>query len=143
MFVDRFMNTAMHYPCNYGYVPHTLSNDGDPVDVLVLTNYPLIPGSVIKCRPVGVLKMTDESGDDAKILAVPIDKVSRQYRSVQDFRDLPEVVLDQISHFFQHYKDLDEGKWVRIAGWGGPDEAKAEILASVKMYQDAPKKPNF
>jgi len=143
MYVDRFMNTAMHYPCNYGYVPHTLSNDGDPVDVLVLTNYPLIPGSVIKCRPVGVLKMTDESGDDAKILAVPIDKVSRQYRSVQDFRDLPEVVLDQISHFFQHYKDLDEGKWVRIAGWGGPDEAKAEILASVKMYQDAPKKPNF
>ena len=143
MFVDRFMNTAMHYPCNYGYVPHTLSNDGDPVDVLVLTNYPLIPGSVIKCRPVGVLKMTDESGDDAKILAVPGDKVSRQYRSVQDFRDLPEVVLDQISHFFQHYKDLDEGKWVRIAGWGGPDEAKAEILASVKMYQDAPKKPNF
>lgn len=143
MFVDRFMNTAMHYPCNYGYVPHTLSNDGDPVDVLVLTNYPLIPGSVIKCRPVGVLKMTDESGDDAKILAVPIDRVSRQYRSVQDFRDLPEVVLDQISHFFQHYKDLDEGKWVRIAGWGGPDEAKAEILASVKMYQDAPKKPNF
>lgn len=143
MFVDRFMNTAMHYPCNYGYVPHTLSNDGDPVDVLVLTNYPLIPGSVIKCRPVGVLKMTDESGDDAKILAVPIDKVSRQYRSVQDFRDLPEVVLDQISHFFQHYKDLDEGKWVRIAGWGGPDEAKAKILASVKMYQDAPKKPNF
>ncbi|MFZ1574227.1 MAG: inorganic diphosphatase [Chromatiaceae bacterium] len=143
MFVDRFMNTAMHYPCNYGYVPHTLSNDGDPVDVLVLTNYPLIPGSVIKCRPVGVLKMTDESGDDAKILAVPIDKVSRQYRSVQDFRDLPEVILDQISHFFQHYKDLDEGKWVRIAGWGGPDEAKAEILASVKMYQDAPKKPNF
>ena len=143
MFVDRFMNTAMHYPCNYGYVPHTLSNDGDPVDVLVLTNYPLIPGSVIKCRPVGVLKMTDESGDDAKILAVPGDKVSRQYRSVQDFRDLPEIVLDQISHFFQHYKDLDEGKWVRIAGWGGPDEAKAEILASVKMYQDAPKKPNF
>lgn len=143
MFVDRFMNTAMHYPCNYGYVPHTLSNDGDPVDVLVLTNYPLIPGSVIKCRPVGVLKMTDESGDDAKILAVPIDRVSRQYRSVQDFRDLPEVILDQISHFFEHYKDLDEGKWVRIAGWGGPDEAKAEILASIKMYQDAPKKPNF
>jgi inorganic pyrophosphatase len=143
MFVDRFMNTAMHYPCNYGYVPHTLSNDGDPVDVLVLTNYPLIPGSVIKCRPVGVLKMTDESGDDAKILAVPGDKVSRQYRSVQDFRDLPEVVLDQISHFFQHYKDLDEGKWVRIAGWGGADEAKTEILDSIKMYEDAPKKPNF
>ncbi len=143
MFVDRFMNTAMHYPCNYGYVPHTLSNDGDPVDVLVLTNYPLIPGSVIKCRPVGVLKMTDESGDDAKILAVPGDKVSRQYRSVQDFRDLPEIILDQISHFFQHYKDLDEGKWVRIAGWGGGDEAKAEILASIKMYEDAPSKPNF
>lgn len=143
MFVDRFMNTAMHYPCNYGYVPHTLSNDGDPVDVMVLTTYPLIPGSVIKCRPVGVLKMTDESGDDAKILAVPTDKLSRQYRSVQDFRDLPDVMLDQISHFFEHYKDLDEGKWVRIAGWGGADEAKAEILSSVKMYEDEPDKPNF
>lgn len=143
MFVDRFMSTSMNYPCNYGYVPHTLSADGDPVDVLVLTSSPLISGSVIKCRPVGVLKMTDESGDDAKVLAVPTDKLSRLYRSVQDFRDLPEVLLGQIAHFFEHYKDLDEGKWVRVEGWGGIDEAKIEILDSVAMYQNAPEKPNF
>ena len=143
MFVDRFMNTAMQYPCNYGYVPHTLSKDGDPVDVMVVTTDPLIPGSVIECRPVGVLKMTDESGDDAKILAVPTDKLSSMYRGVQDFRDLPEIVLEQIAHFFEHYKDLDEGKWVRVGGWGGVDEAKAEILASAKMYEDAPEKPAF
>jgi len=143
MFVDRFMTTAMHYPCNYGYVPHTLSKDGDPVDVMVVTTYPLISGSVIQCRPVGVLKMTDESGDDAKILAVPTDKLSQMYRSVQDFRDMPGVILEQIAHFFEHYKDLDEGKWVRVYGWGGVDEAKEEILASVQMYKDAPEKPAF
>ena len=143
MFVDRFMNTAMHYPCNYGYVPHTLSKDGDPVDVMVVTIYPLIPGSVIQCRPVGVLKMTDESGDDAKILAVPADRLSRHHRGIQDFRDLPEIMLDQIAHFFEHYKDLDEGKWVRVDGWGGADEAKEEIMASVAMYREAPVKPNF
>jgi len=143
MFVDRFMNTAMHYPCNYGYVPRTLSKDGDPVDVLVLTTYALIPGSVIQCRPVGVLKMTDESGDDAKILAVPLDRMSRHYRKVQDFRDVPEITLEQIAHFFEHYKDLDEGKWVRVEGWGDKDEAKKEILSSIAMFQDAPEKPNF
>lgn len=143
MFVDRFMSTAMHYPCNYGYVPNTLSNDGDPVDVLVLTPYPLIPGSVILCRPVGVLKMTDESGDDAKVLAVPIDKLCKSYRKIESFRDLPQDILDRIAHFFEHYKDLDEGKWVRVGGWAGVDEAKQEILDSVKMYQDAPEKPNF
>lgn len=143
MFVDRFMNAPMRYPCNYGYVPHTLSKDGDPVDVLVLTPYPLIPGSVIECRPVGVLKMTDESGDDAKVLAVPADKLARLYRGVQDFRDLPGITLEQIAYFFEHYKDLDEGKWVRVEGWGGVDEAKQEILASVQMYQDAPEKPHF
>jgi inorganic pyrophosphatase len=143
MYVDRFMNTAMHYPCNYGYVPHTLSKDGDPVDVMVVTSYPLIPGSVIECRPVGVLKMTDESGDDAKVLAVPVDKLSRLYRKVQDFRDMPELLLEQVAHFFEHYKDLDEGKWVRVEGWGGVDEAKAEIMASKALYQSAPEKPNF
>ena len=143
MFVDRFMSTAMHYPCNYGYVPHTLSKDGDPVDVLVLTPYPLIPGSVIKCRPVGVLMMTDESGDDAKILAVPVDKLCKSYRRVESFRDLPEDMLSRIAHFFEHYKDLDEGKWVRVGGWAGLDEAKAEILDSVKMYREAPEKPHF
>ena len=143
MFVDRFMSTAMHYPCNYGYVPHTLSSDGDPVDVLVMTPYPLISGSVIKCRPVGVLTMTDESGDDAKILALPIDKLYKGFRNVESFRDLPVHLLDQIAHFFEHYKDLDEGKWVRVGGWGGVDEARAEILASVAMFEEAPEKPAF
>jgi inorganic pyrophosphatase len=143
MFVDRFMTTAMHYPCNYGYVPHTLSDDGDPVDVLVLTPVPLISGSVVRCRVIGVLKMTDESGDDAKVLAVPIDKLCKAYRRVQDFRDLPPMILEQIAHFFEHYKDLDEGKWVRVEGWAGLDEAKQEILNSVQMYRNAPEKPNF
>src|SRR5690554_157880 len=143
MFVDRFMSTAMHYPCNYGYVPNTLSNDGDPVDVLVITPAPLIPGSVIKCRPVGVLKMTDESGDDAKMLAVPIDKLSRIYRNVRGIADVSPELLHQIAHFFEHYKDLEEGKWVRVEGWGDVEEAKAEIASSQKMYEEAPVKPNF
>jgi inorganic pyrophosphatase len=143
MFVDRFMNTAMHYPCNYGYVPHTLSDDGDPVDVLVVTPVPLIPGSVIRCRPVGVLKMTDESGDDAKVLAVPIDKLCRIYRSAKDIDDMSPALLEQIAHFFEHYKDLDEGKWVRVEGWGNAEEAKKEIMDSMEMYQKAPEKPHF
>jgi len=143
MYVDRFMTTAMHYPCNYGYVPHTLSKDGDPIDVLVLTPVPLITGSVVRCRPIGVLKMTDESGDDAKVLAVPIDRLCKAYRQVHDFRDLSPVILDQIAHFFEHYKDLDEGKWVRVEGWSGVDDAKQEILDSVEMYKNAPEKPHF
>ena len=143
MYVDRFMTTAMHYPCNYGYVPHTLSKDGDPIDVLVLTPVPLITGSVVRCRPIGVLKMTDESGDDAKVLAVPIDRLCKAYRQVHDFRDLSPVILDQIAHFFEHYKDLDEGKCVRVEGWSGVDDAKQEILDSVEMYKNAPEKPNF
>ena len=143
MFVDRFMSTAMHYPCNYGYVPHTLSNDGDPVDVLVLTPVPLISGSVIRCRPVGVLKMTDESGDDAKVLAVPVAKLCSLYKNVKDLNDLPPMILDQIAHFFEHYKDLDEGKWVRVDGWAGVPEAQKEILDSIEMYKTAPEKPHF
>ena len=143
MFVDRFMNTAMHYPCNYGYVPNTLSDDGDPVDVLVATPYPLISGSVVRCRPIGVLKMTDESGDDAKVLAVPVDKLCLSYKGVKDIQDMPQLLLDQIAHFFEHYKDLDEGKWVRVEGWGGVEDAKKEILSSVDMYKSAPEKPNF
>jgi inorganic pyrophosphatase len=143
MFVDRFMSTAMHYPCNYGYVPHTLSDDGDPVDVLVVTPYPLISGSVVRCRPVGVLKMTDESGDDAKILAVPVTKLCASYADVKNTDDMSKLLLDQIAHFFEHYKDLDEGKWVRVDGWAGLDEAHEEILSSIKMYNDAPEKPNF
>jgi inorganic pyrophosphatase len=143
MFVDRFMSTAMHYPCNYGYVPHTLSADGDPVDVLVLTPVPLITGSVVRCRPVGVLKMTDESGDDAKVLAVPVAKLCSLYKNVTDYTELPPMLLDQIAHFFEHYKDLDEGKWVRVDGWAGVEAAKKEILDSIEMYKTAPEKPNF
>ena len=143
MFFDRFMGTAMHYPCNYGYVPHTLSKDGDPADVLVVTPVPLITGSVIACRPVGVLKMTDESGDDAKILAVPTTKLCRSYERVTELKDMQQLLLGQIAHFFEHYKDLDEGKWVRVGGWGGVEEAKEELLASVEMFKQAPVKPNF
>jgi inorganic pyrophosphatase len=143
MFVDRFMSTAMHYPCNYGYIPHTLSKDGDPADVLVVTPYPLISGSVIRCRPVALLKMTDESGDDAKILAVPVSKICNTYRKVQGLEDMPQLLLDQIAHFFEHYKDLEEGKWVRVEGWADAEAAKEEILASVQLYKDAPVQPKF
>jgi inorganic pyrophosphatase len=143
MFVDRFMSTAMHYPCNYGYVPHTLSKDGDPVDVMVVTPVPLISGAVIRCRPVAVLKMTDESGDDAKVLAVPIAKLCSTYARVRGAEDMPALLLDQIAHFFEHYKDLDEGKWVRVEGWGGVEDAKEEIMASVEMYRSAPERPAF
>lgn len=143
MFVDRFMSTAMHYPCNYGYIPHTLSDDGDPVDVLVLTPVPLISGVVVRCRPVGVLKMTDEAGEDAKLLAVPVDKLCGIYRDIETPRDLPELTLNQIAHFFQHYKDLEPGKWVKVNGWQGPEEAKAEILSGVQAYNEAATKPMF
>ncbi|MDM8546697.1 inorganic diphosphatase [Candidatus Venteria ishoeyi] len=143
MYVDRFMNAAMHYPCNYGYIPHTLSEDGDPVDVLVLTPIPVISGSVITCRPLAVLKMTDESGPDAKILAVPIDKVCTDYRGVKTIDDLPETLLKRIAHFFNHYKDIENNKWVEIQGWDGLDVAKQEILASLERFQKTPEKPHF
>lgn len=132
--VDRFLGTAMYYPCNYGYMPGTLSEDGDPVDVLVVAPFPLLIGSVIRCRPIGMLKMVDESGPDAKILAVPVDKLSPLYREVKKAEDLSIHLLNSIAHFFQHYKDLEEGKWVKLEGWVGPDESKAEILASVERY---------
>jgi inorganic pyrophosphatase len=138
IFVDRFMGTAMHYPCNYGYVPNTLSADGDPVDVLVITPFPLIPGVVVRCRPIGVLKMTDEAGEDAKVLAVPVDKVLSIYSHWQKPEDLNELRLRQIQHFFEHYKDLEKGKWVKIEGWHGPEAAKEEILAGVANYQKQP-----
>ncbi len=143
MFVDRFMNTAMHYPCNYGYVPHTLSEDGDPVDVLVVTPVPLISGSVIRCRPIAVLMMTDEAGPDSKILAVPIDKLCTLYRKAQGPDDMPEQLLAQIAHFFAHYKDLEPNKWVKVEGWQGAAQAKAEIMASLTRFQAAPEKPCF
>ncbi len=135
MCVDRFMGTAMHYPCNYGYIPNTLSDDGDPADVLVVTPIRLLTGSVIRCRVVGMLKMTDESGEDAKLLAVPIDKLTPLYSHVSNFRDLPEPLINQIAHFFEHYKDLEAGKWVKIEGWGDAEEAKQEILASIERAQ--------
>jgi inorganic pyrophosphatase len=143
LFVDRFMSTAMHYPCNYGYIPHTLSGDGDPVDVLVVTPYPLIPGVVVRCRPIGMLKMTDEAGSDEKLLAVPVDKLITIYRKVQSPRDLPEITLNQIAHFFAHYKDLEAGKWVKVEGWVGPEEAKKAIQDGVKRYKAAKKKPRY
>ncbi|MDE3011708.1 MAG: inorganic diphosphatase [Pseudomonadota bacterium] len=143
MFVDRFMSTAMHYPCNYGYIPHTLSDDGDPVDVLVLTPVPLISGVVVRCRPIGVLKMTDEAGSDAKLLAVPLDKLCGIYKTIQQPSDLPELTLRQISHFFEHYKDLEAGKWVKVEGWEGPEAARAEIMEGVANYGRAANKPMF
>ncbi len=143
IFVDRFMATCMHYPTNYGYVPHTLSEDGDPVDVLVLTPFPLLPGCVISCRPVGVLKMTDESGKDAKVIAVPKDKLSTIYRGVKEIDDVPQLLRDQIQHFFEHYKDLEPNKWVKIDAWEGAESAKEEIVSSVKRYEETEDKPKF
>ncbi len=127
LFVDRFMSTSMHFPCNYGYIPNTLSNDGDPVDVLVITPVPLIPGVVVTCRPLGVLKMDDEAGGDNKLLAVPIDKVLSIYTQWQKPEDLNPMRLRTIQHFFEHYKDLEEGKWVKVLGWEGPESAREEI----------------
>jgi len=143
IFVDRFMGTAMHYPCNYGYVPHTISDDGDPVDVLVITPFPLIPGVVVRCRAIGVLKMTDEAGGDAKLLAVPIDKILPIYTHWQKPEDMNKLRLQQIQHFFEHYKDLEPGKWVKIDGWYGPEEAHKEIMLGVDAYNKAAAKPNF
>lgn len=135
IFVDRFMGTAMHYPCNYGYVPNTIADDGDPCDVLVLTPFPLLPGVVVRCRVLGVLKMTDEAGGDAKILAVPVEKLLPLYSNLKTVEDVPELTLRQIQHFFEHYKDLEKGKWVKVDGWAGPDAAKEEILNGVKAFE--------
>jgi inorganic pyrophosphatase len=143
IFVDRFMSTAMHYPCNYGYIPHTIAGDGDPVDVLVISQFPLPPGVVVRCRPIGMLKMVDEAGDDAKLLAVPVDKLTTMYRDIESPRNLPQIVLDQISHFFAHYKDLEPGKFVKVNGWVGIEDAKVEIMAGVDRYNLAREKPAF
>ena len=135
IFVDRFMSTAMHYPTNYGYVPKTLSGDGDPVDVLVITPVPLIPGVVVPCRAIGILMMEDEAGVDGKVLAVPIDKILSIYTQWQKPADLNPMRLNTIQHFFEHYKDLEPGKWVKILGWEGPEAAHKEILDGVASYQ--------
>ena len=130
--VDRFLYTPMRYPGNYGFVPHTLSDDGDPIDVLVANTRPIIPGAVINVRPVGVLKMKDESGGDEKIIAVPSPKLTQRYMNVHNYTDLPAITLEQIRHFFEHYKDLEPGKWVKVEGWGDAAEAKALILDAMQ-----------
>ena len=137
LFVDRFMSTAMHYPANYGYVPQTLSGDGDPVDVLVVTPVPLVPGVVVTCRPIGILMMEDEAGVDGKVLAVPISKLTTLYDRWQKPEDLNPLRLKTIAHFFEHYKDLEPNKWVKVLGWEGPEAAKKEILDGIANYQKA------
>lgn len=143
LFVDRFMMTAMHYPANYGYVPHTIADDGDPVDVLVHAPFPLVPGVVVRSRAVGILRMDDEAGGDAKILAVPTDKSCPFFRHWKSIKDVPEIRLQQIQHFFEHYKDLEAGKWVKVVGWADTDAAHAEIMAGIERYNSAKTKPVF
>ena len=138
LFVDRFLHTAMYYPCNYGFLPHTLSDDGDPCDMLVVGRRPIQPGAVLRSRPIGVLIMEDEAGLDEKVLAVPVNKLHPFYSDVQSYKDLPEILLDQIAHFFQHYKDLEKGKWVKIKRWGDAEEAAKIIQASIDKYDNDP-----
>ena len=137
MFVDRFLHTAMYYPANYGFIPHTLSEDGDPVDVLVLGNVPVVPGSVMRSRPVGVMLMEDEKGPDEKVLAVPVDDLHPYYNNIASYKDVREVLLHQIEHFFTHYKDLEPNKWVRVNGWGDAEQARSMILEAVERAKTA------
>jgi len=139
LFVDRFMGTAMHYPCNYGYIPKTIAGDGDPVDVLVITPFPLFPGVVVSCRAIGVLMMEDEGGQDAKLLAVPEDKLLPIYSHLQKPEDIHPLQLNQIQHFFEHYKDLEKGKWVKVKGWSGVADAHKEILEGIEGYAKSQK----
>jgi inorganic pyrophosphatase len=132
LFVDRFLHTPMRYPGNYGFVPHTLSDDGDPIDVLVANTRPIVPGAYINVRPVGVLRMQDDGGADEKIIAVPSSKLTKRYVDVMNYTDLPKITLEQIQHFFEHYKDLEPGKWVKLDGWGDADEAKRMIVEAIE-----------
>ena len=143
MFVDRFLYTAMFYPGNYGFIPHTLGGDGDPLDIMVLGPTPVVPGAIVRSRPVGCLMMEDEAGGDEKIIAVPVDKLTSLYSHIHSPDDLPQLLLKQIAHFFEHYKDLEPGKWVKVEGWEGIDGARAEIVAGVERYKAAPEKPMF
>ncbi len=143
MFVDRYLNTSMVYPCNYGYIPRTLAKDGDPVDVLIATPMPILPGAVMRCRPIALLDMEDEAGDDGKILAVPINKVSKFHRKVNSHEDLQPALLDLISHFFEHYKDLEPEKWVKVKGWKNAKAAMDEIEGAIQTYDNLSVKPNF
>jgi inorganic pyrophosphatase len=133
--VDRFLYTPMRYPGNYGFVPHTLSDDGDPIDVLIANTRPIVPGAVMNVRPVGVLKMQDESGGDEKVIAVPSPRLTQRYVNVHNVTDLPQITLDQIQHFFEHYKDLEPGKWVKVVGWGDAAEARRLISESIARHQ--------
>lgn len=135
LFVDRFLHTPMRYPGNYGFVPHTLASDGDPIDVLVANTRPLVPGAYLNTRPVGVLKMEDEQGTDEKVIAVPVTRLSKRYIHVENYTDLPKITLEQIQHFFEHYKDLEPGKWVKVIGWGNRNEAHCVIRQAIERAQ--------
>ncbi len=137
MVVDRFLHSPMYYPCNYGFVPHTLSDDGDPVDMLVAGRVPVVPGAIVRSRPVGVLVMKDEKGEDEKILGVPHDDLSPFYTDVSSYRDLPKILIEQIGHFFDHYKDLEKGKWVEIVRWGEAEEALEYIRRAIERQKAA------
>ena len=137
LFVDRFLYTPMRYPGNYGFIPHTLSEDGDPCDVLVANTRPLVPGSYIAVRPIGVMLMEDEGGGDEKIIAVPVPKLTKRYENVHNYTDLPKITLDQIQHFFEHYKDLEPGKWVKLKGWGDAATAKKLIVEAMERAKAA------
>lgn len=132
LFVDRFLHTAMNYPCNYGFIPHTLSGDGDPADVLVFGRRPLMPGCVVAARPIGVLLMEDEGGEDEKILAVPQSRLHPFFNDVKSYKDLPQILLDQIAHFFEHYKDLEKNKWVKVTGWKDAPDAERMVIEAVE-----------
>lgn len=139
IFVDRFLHTAMQYPLNYGFVPHTLANDGDPVDILIANRIPVIPGAVVRVRPIGVLIMEDEAGEDEKVLSVPVDDLHPYFANVSSYRGLPQILLDQIAHFFAHYKDLEPDKWVKIKRWGEAEEASRLIETAIQAEIDAGK----
>ncbi|MGV2978457.1 inorganic diphosphatase [Roseibium alexandrii] len=132
MYVDRFLYTPMRYPGNYGFVPHTLCGDGDPIDVVVVNQRPVVPGAIMTCRPIGVLLMEDESGQDEKIIAVPSHKITKRYDGVADITDMPQITIDQVKHFFEHYKDLEPGKWVKVTGIEGAEAAKRMIMESIE-----------
>jgi inorganic pyrophosphatase len=140
MYVDRFLYTSMRYPGNYGFVPHTLSDDGDPIDVVIVNTRAIIPGAIMNCRPIGVLKMEDESGHDEKIIAVPSSKLTKRYDKVLAHSDLPDITLHQIEHFFEHYKDLEPNKWVKVIGWGDAAEAQQLILDAIENARKAKSK---
>jgi inorganic pyrophosphatase len=135
--VDRFLYTSMRYPGNYGFIPHTLSGDGDPVDVLIANQRAIVPGAVLAVRPLGVFQMQDEAGVDEKIVAVPVSRLTRRYENVQDYIHLPDITIKQIEHFFAHYKDLEERKWVKVLGWGNVDDAKKVIVDAIARAKQA------